>query len=75
MHGSSSFQIFLGSSILFSIVAETVYIPTHRIAGSLLSTSSPLLAVCRLSDVGHSDPCEVALHCGFDSQFCNRWQC
>ena len=31
--------------------------------------------VCRLSDDGHSDQCEVIPHCGFDLHFSNNYQC
>ena len=39
---------------------------------SLFSTSSPALIVCRFSDDGHSDLCEVVPHCGFDLHFSNN---
>ena len=34
--------------------------------GSLSSTFSPAFIICRLFDNGHSDWCEVTLHCSFD---------
>ena len=33
--------------------------------GSLFSTSSPAFITCRLFEDGHSDQCEVTLHCSF----------
>ena len=42
------FLIIWGISILFSIVAAPIYIPTNRYEGSLLSTSSPTLIICCL---------------------------
>ena len=40
--------------------------------GSLFSTPSPALVVCRFFDDGHSDQCEVVPHCSFDLQFSNN---
>ena len=37
--------------------------------GSLFSTPSPALIVCRFFDVGRSDWCEVIPQCGFDLHF------
>ena len=54
------FLVFKVTSILFSIVAVPVYME-----GSLFSTSSSVLIVCRLFDDGHSDWCEVKPHCSF----------
>ena len=42
---------------------------------SLFSTPSPAFIVCRHSDDGHSDQCEVISHCGFDLHFSNNEQC
>ena len=33
--------------------------------GSLFSTPSPAFIVCRFFDDGHSEQCEVILHCSF----------
>ena len=41
------FLAFKEISILFSIVALSIYIPTNRQAGSLFSTSFPAFIVCR----------------------------
>ena len=45
-YGSSIF-FFWGTSILFSIVAAPIYIPTSSVGGSLFSTASPSLISCR----------------------------
>ena len=63
------FLVFLETSILFSIVAAPIYIPT------LFSTTYPASMVCRLFDDGHSDLCEVISHCSFDLHFSNNEQC
>ena len=42
--------------------------------GSLFSTPSPAFPVCRLSDEGHSDWCEVICR-SFDLHFSNNEQC
>ena len=39
---------------------------------SLSSTPFPEFIVCRLLDGGHSEPCEVISHCGFDLHFSNN---
>ena len=43
--------------------------------GSLFSTPSPALIVCRLLDDDHSDWCEMIPHCNFDLHFSNNGQC
>ena len=56
-HSSSIFNFFWGNSILFSIVAEPIYIPTNSTHTSLLSISWPipviacLLLIARLTCV------------------------
>ena len=55
--------VFKGVSILFSIVAAPIYIPTNSVGGFLFSTSSLAFIICRLFDDGHSDWCEVISHC------------
>ena len=46
---------FKGPSILFSIVAAPIYIPTKIWEGFLFSTPSPAFITCRLFDDGHSE--------------------
>ena len=57
------FLVFWGTSILFSIVAVSIYIPTNSARGSLFSTPSPAFIVCKFFDDGHSDWCEMISHC------------
>ena len=64
------FLVFKGISILFSIVAVSIYIPTNSARG--FHTSSPGLILCRFFDDGHSDWCEVIPHCSFDLHFSNN---
>ena len=52
----SSICSCLKASILFSIVAASVYIPTNC---SLFSSSSPTFVIWRIFDDSHSDRCEV----------------
>ena len=65
------YLVFKGTSILFSIVAVFTFPPTEQ-EGSLFSTPSPAFVVCRFSDDGHSDWCEVIPHCSFDLHFSNN---
>ena len=49
-HMVALFLTFEGTSILFSIVATSVYVPTTVQEGSPFFTSSPVFAICRLFD-------------------------
>ena len=49
------FLVLKRISILFSIVAESLYIPTTVQEGFLFSAFSPAFTVCRYFDDGHSD--------------------
>ena len=56
------------SSILFSIVAVSIYIPTYSAREFPFSTPSPTFILCRFFDDAHSD------NCGFDLHFSyNEW--
>ena len=70
----SSFLV-QGTSILFSIVAVPIYIPTNSVEGFLFSTPSPASIMCRLFGDCHPDRCEVIPHCSFDLHFSNDWWC
>ena len=60
-YGNSIF-IFQRTSILYSIVAAPIYIPTNSIGGfSFLHTLS--IIICRLFDDGHSDWYKVIYCC------------
>ena len=50
-----SIFVFWGTSMLFSIVAVPIYIPTDSVEGFLFSTSFPALVICRLFYDGHLD--------------------
>ena len=67
------FLVFKGTSILFSIVAVSIDIPTTVQEGSLFSTPSPASVVCRFSDDAHSNCCEVIPHWSFDLHFSNNY--
>ena len=58
--------LFKEISILFSIVAVSIYITITVQQGFLFSISSPAFIVCRFSDDGHSNQCEVIPHSSFD---------
>ena len=64
------FLVFEGTSILFSIVAVSIYIPTNSARGFPFLTPSPAF-IRRFFDDGHSDWCEVIPHCSFDLHFSN----
>ena len=57
--------------MLLSIVVAPIYIPTVH-EGVLFSTLYPEYIICRLFNDGHSDWCEVILHCSFDLYFSNN---
>ena len=60
------FLEFWEISILLSIVATPVYIPTNTVPvykGLLFPSSSPAF-ICILFDGSHSDSCDVVSHCG-----------
>jgi len=72
--------VFQEISVLFSIVAVSIYILTNTVSGFNFSTSSPAFVVCRtffffFNDDGHSDLCEGLLHCSFDLHFSNNKPC
>ena len=60
-----SYIVLWGTSILFSIGAAPIYIPTNSVGGfpSLHTLSS--IYYCRTFDDGHSDLYEVVHHCSF----------
>ena len=59
------FLVFKRTSILSSIVAVSIYIPTNSAREVLVSTPVPARVVCGFFDNGHSDWCEVISHCSF----------
>ena len=63
------FLVFWGTSILFSIVTISMYIPTNSIEGLPFSTSLPTPVICCFFENSHSNRCEVLPHCGFDLHF------
>ena len=69
------FLVFWGNFILLSVVVTPTYIPTNSVEGFLFSTPSPAFGICRLFNDGHSDQCEVILHCSFDLHFSSSEQC
>ena len=63
------FLVFKGISILFSIVAVSIYSPTNSTkAFPFLHTLSSIYCL-QFFDDGHSDWCEVIPHCSSDVQF------
>ena len=52
-HMVTLFLVFWGTSILFSIVAAPIYIPTNSVQGSLFSTPSSAFVICGLFDDSH----------------------
>jgi len=62
------------TSVLFSIVVAPIYIAMNDVRGFFFffPIPSPAFIICRLFDDGHSDWCEVILHCGFDLHFFNK---
>ena len=66
--------VFWGPSILFSIVAAPIYIPTNSVQGFLFSTAPSVFVICRLFDDGHSDGCEALSDCDCDLHFSDDQQ-
>ena len=66
------FLVFKGISMLTSIVAVSVYIPTSSARVFPFLHILPAFIVCRLFDDGHSDWCEVISHYSFDLHFSNN---
>ena len=72
---SSFIPSFKEISILFFIVAVSIYISTNCARGfSFLHILSSIYCF-RVFDDGHSDQCEITLHCSFDFHFSNNEQC
>ena len=69
------FLIFKGTSILFSIVAVSIYTPTTVQEGSIFSILSPALIVCRHFDDGPSGQGKVISYFSFGFHFSNNEQC
>ena len=65
------FLVFQGISILFPIVAVSIYIPTNS-ARVFVLTFSPAFIVSRFFDDDHSDLCEVIPHCSLDLHLSNN---
>ena len=73
------FLVFWRTSILFSIVAALIYIPTNSVRTvslhkELFFTPSPAFVVCILFNDDYSDWCEVVHHCSFDLHFSSNQQ-
>ena len=54
------------------LVDVLIYSPINSARGTLFSTPSPAIIVCRFFDEGHSDRCEMISHCSFDLHFSNN---
>ena len=63
------FLVSKGTSLLFSMVAVPIYIPTNSIRGFPFFHTISSIFVGRFFDDGQSDPCEVLYHCRFDLDF------
>ena len=61
-HMVTLFLVFEEFSILFSIVAAPIYIPTN--SAQRISFLHIIANICVLFDDSHSDWCEVVSHCG-----------
>ena len=60
-------------SLLQGILPTQGLNPANSEGGSLFSTPSLAFIVCRLFDGGHSDQCEMILHCSFLHFSNNKW--
>ena len=68
-HMAVLFLVFYRTSILFSIVAIPIYIPTSSVGWFPSFQTSPEFIVSRIFDDGHSDQHEMMPHYGFDCIF------
>ena len=67
---------FSGTSILFSIVDISGYIPTNSAEGSpFLHPPPPAFVIRGLINDGHSEWCEVVSHGSFDLHFSSNQGC
>ena len=74
-HMAVLFPVFLGISILFSIVAVLVCIPTNIVRGfPFLHTLSSIYCLYIFYD-GHCDGHEIIPHCGFNLHFSDNDCC
>ena len=73
VHVATLFLVFWGTSILFSIVAVRIYLPTNSVG--VFSTPSLAFVVCRLFTDGPSDWYEGAVHCSLVSLFSHCYWC
>ena len=64
--------VFKEISILFSIVATLIYIPTNGVGGFPSLHTLLAFAIGRLVNDGHPDGCEEVPHCSFDLHFSNN---
>ena len=69
------FLAFKGISIPSSIVAASIYISTNSERAFPFLHSLSSIYYLYSFDEGHSDPCEVITHWGFDLHFSNREWC
>ena len=58
--------VFWGTSILFSIVAMPIYIPTNSAQAFVFFISLSTFVICGLFDDSHSDRCKEISHCDFN---------
>ena len=60
-----SFSVVRATSVVFSMEAALVYIPSNSVEGSFFSIFLPIYIFCSFYLPHHSDRCEI-ISCGFD---------
>ena len=63
------FLVFEETSILFSVLAAPIYLPTNSVEGFPFLHTISSIFICRLFNDDYSDQYEVILHCSFDLHF------
>ena len=65
----SSILVFWETTILFSTVTASIYIPTNSVQEFPFLHILTNIVICGLFDDSHSDRCDVTSHWGFNLHF------
>ena len=71
--GKLYFSFFWGASMLFSIMAAPIYIPTNSVGGFPFLHILSSICYLYIFNASHSDQCELLPQCSFDLLFSNNY--